>query len=135
MLLTLAAGGQEHFARFGVLGELLLLDRWRNRRRRTLRTGRGDLQRLRRLGGALHLDVAQGLGERLDLAGRGWRPLAGRILADRIANVEERVVVRGRRERGAIVRIVSGMQTWGASLVCIGFLEAFYIFVYFIPEY
>lgn len=94
-----------------MLGELLLLGRRCNRsrrRRRPLRAGRGDLQRLRRLGGTLHLDVAQRIGERLNLAGRGWRPLAAAaILADWIANVEERVLVRGWRERGPVIRIVS----------------------------
>lgn len=80
-----------------MLGELLLLLGAGRRE-----AGSGRSERVAGLGGALHLDVAQRFGERLDLAGGCLLAIAG----DRIPDVEEGVVVGGRRERSAAVRIM-----------------------------
>lgn len=93
VVLTLVAGGHEHFARLRVLGKLLLLLRVIDR----MIGGQVD--------GFHDLDIAERFGERLDLTGD--RLFVG-ILADRIAYVEKGIVVRGRRECRAAVEVVPG---------------------------
>lgn len=77
-----------------MLGELLRL-------RGRLDAGRGGLRGGWGTGTGFHLNIAERLGQRLQLAGCR-RLLIGAALADRIADVEERVIVSGRRKCGAV---------------------------------
>lgn len=88
--LTLTGRRHKHLARFRMLGELLQLGG---------RTAAGHYSRWTIAG--FHVYIAQCLGECFNLTSGRW--FLGRILSDRIANVEERIVVRWRREWGAII--------------------------------